>query len=132
MNSEVLASAIVGHLVGDYLLQNDWMAINKKKRTLPCVVHSLLWTLAVMGFAGWYGATEVGYANEKYWFDAWVFATLFGTHFIQDRTAIVLFWMTSINSQKAFAAPPTAPWSIIVVDNVWHVLTIWIVWRFIA
>jgi len=31
-----LTLAIIGHLVGDYLLQNDWMALNKKKRSLNC------------------------------------------------------------------------------------------------
>lgn len=26
-----MINALVGHLVGDYLLQNDWQALNKKK-----------------------------------------------------------------------------------------------------
>lgn len=31
MSTDTLVLAIIGHLVGDYLLQNDWMALNKKK-----------------------------------------------------------------------------------------------------
>ena len=34
-----MLSAIIGHLVGDYLLQNDWMALNKKASSLHCAVH---------------------------------------------------------------------------------------------
>lgn len=33
------------HCVGDYWLQNDWMATNKKKKWLPAVVHGIFYTL---------------------------------------------------------------------------------------
>lgn len=112
-----LLLAIIGHLVGDYLLQNDWMALNKKNASLPCAVHCFLWSCAVCLFAGWNCV-------------AWLF--LFVTHFIQDRTDIVFWWMTMISRQRQFATGPCAPWSIIVVDNVWHIVTLWLVWKFIA
>jgi len=42
---------LLGHLVGDYLLQNRWMALNKSKNTkigwLAALVHCVLYTLAV-------------------------------------------------------------------------------------
>ena len=48
----MFVDAIVGHLIGDYLLQNDWMAMNKKKSGengwTACWVHCSLYTLAVM------------------------------------------------------------------------------------
>lgn len=112
-----MISALVGHLVGDYLAQNDWMALNKKKSTLHCAVHCAIWTLCVVTFAGWW---------------SWpVIAALFATHFAQDRTNIIRWWM-SLVGQEQFAAGPCSPWSIIVVDNVWHIVTIWAVWRFLA
>jgi len=117
-NALTLAPAIVGHLVGDYLLQNDWMALNKKKHTLPCAVHCTLWTLAVCVFAGWSSMPAI--------------AVLWGAHFIQDRINIIMFWMTKINRQPEFVKPPTAPWSLIVVDNVWHIVSVWAVWRFVV
>lgn len=156
MNTETLACAIIGHLVGDYLLQNDWMALGKKMSSvfyrptdgrwelkwtlttvfrwfsLPCFVHCLIWTLAVMAFAGWMGFKDAGYASERYWFSVTAFVVLFVTHYAQDRTQIVKFWMTRINRQPKFVEPPMSPWSIIVVDNVWHIVTIWIVWKFIV
>ena len=106
--------ALVGHLAGDYLLQNDWMALNKKKNSLPCAIHCLIWTWSVCWFANW---------------ENWPVASiLFVTHFLQDRTGIVLAWMRAIGQEK-FATGPCSPWSIIVVDNVWHIVTIWAVSR---
>ena len=32
------------HLLGDFVLQSDWMAMNKSKRSLPCLVHVLIYT----------------------------------------------------------------------------------------
>lgn len=119
MNSfESLASAIVGHLVGDYLLQNDWMALNKKRDIGPCLVHCILWTLSVCLFAGWPVQGTIP-------------AILIATHIVQDHTDVITRWMKLIGQTK-FATGPCAPWSVIVVDNVWHILTIWIVWRFVA
>jgi len=117
-----LTLAIIGHLVGDYLLQNDWMALNKKNPGnlggYACIIHSVLWTFSVCLFAGWP-------------LQGWVTCTLFITHFIQDRTTIIAVWMDLIGQYK-FRTGPCAPWSIIVVDNVWHIVTLWAVWRFVA
>jgi hypothetical protein len=42
---------LLGHLVGDYLLQNEWMALTKSRNTLEgwisALVHCLLYTFAV-------------------------------------------------------------------------------------
>jgi len=107
----VLIEAIVGHLVGDYLVQNDWMALNKKQSTLHCAVHCVLWTACVCAFAG------LGWTAA---------AVLFVTHFVQDRTNVIAWWMNAIG-QERFRTGPCAPWSTIVVDNVFHILTIFFV-----
>ena len=33
------------HLFADYWLQNDWMALNKKEKWLPAIVHGIVYTL---------------------------------------------------------------------------------------
>lgn len=109
-----MSSAIIGHLVGDYLLQSDVLAKEKKNSSWVCALHCLIWTLCVCGLAGW--------SNP------WAAAVLFTTHFIQDRGNLISRWMHFIG-QDDFAAGPCAPWSSIVVDNVWHLLTVWLVWR---
>jgi len=70
-----MIDAIVGHLVGDYLLQDDWMAKEKKIKNIPCLVHCLIWTLCVCLFGHIVNPFAIFF--------------LFITHFIQDRTSII-------------------------------------------
>lgn len=49
--------ALVAHLVGDWLLQNDWMAVNKKNLLHPAgwvhgLIHAVLLGLALGPLAG--------------------------------------------------------------------------------
>lgn len=108
-----LCAAIVGNLVGDYLLQNDWQAMNKKSSTFVCSVHCAIWASCVVLFAGW-GWMPLG--------------VLFITHFIQDRTNIIPYYMRTVG-QRGFAEGVCAPWSTIIADNVFHILTIYVIWR---
>jgi Protein of unknown function (DUF3307) len=114
--NESLLCALIGHLVGDYLLQNDWMALNKKKSSFHCGVHCLIWATSVVLFAGW----------------GWLpWLVLLAVHFGQDRTNVIGWWMKTVGQEK-FASGPCSPWSIIVVDNVWHVVQIWAVAKWLA
>lgn len=119
-SSTALIGAIVGHLVGDYLLQNDWMALHKKSSSVRCAIHCAIWATSVCAFAGWFGATSIA-----------VWLVLFATHFAQDRTNVVVRWMDWVG-QKQFRTGICAPWSSIVVDNVWHIVTIYAVWRWLS
>lgn len=122
-NTETLACAIIGHLVGDYILQNDWMALNKKRDASICSIHCTIWVLCVSLFSGWFF-----YQNFT---GGLIGLILFVTHFVQDHTNIVTRYMDWFGQEK-FRTGLCSPWSTIVVDNVFHILTIWIVWRFIA
>ena len=143
MSGATLICAIIGHLVGDYLLQNDWMALNKKKPSpwgnTACVVHCALWTFAVILFSEWYRSKNL----------QWICWALFLTHYAQDRTNVIAWWMRLrwkdqskfmendrlfLGSHECDASiiPGLGPWSVIVVDNVWHIVTIWAIWRYIA
>ena len=114
--SDPVLNAIIGHLVGDYLLQNDWMALNKKQSTLHCAIHCLIWTICVCL------ATQC--TNPV------IVAILFASHFLQDRTQVVAWYMDAVG-QKSFRTGSCAPWSAIVVDNVFHILTIWFLFRYL-
>lgn len=109
-----MIEAIVGACAGDYLLQNDYLSSNKKKSTFVCLIHCLIWSACVMLFA-WV-------------WNPYVFAILLTTHFIQDRTHIISLWMELIG-QRGFRDGACAPWAAIVVDNVWHIVTIYAVWK---
>lgn len=41
----ISADQLLAHLVGDYLLQSDWMATEKTKRLLVALVHGVVYSL---------------------------------------------------------------------------------------
>lgn len=106
--SKRLMLQLVLHLVGDYLLQNDWMAQNKKKQgnlgLLACTVHCTLYSLPFL---------LIGTPLQV--------AIIFITHFLIDLWFFVKWYMNLVG-QKQFAQPPTAPWSIFFVDNTFHLV----------
>lgn len=108
----MLASMLVGHLAGDYLLQNDWMANGKKTKALPLLVHCGLYTLAV-------------HASTMFALPTWALAIVAATHIAQDGSGFVDWYMNRIG-QKGFREY-LAPWSRIVVDNSMHAVVLWLV-----
>lgn len=111
----MLINALVGHLVGDYLFQNDWMAAGKKKSHFICAAHVAVYTWFVVLFSQWSAP--------------WQVAAIAIPHFLIDRWGFVAWWMKTVR-QPAFMEPPMSPWSRIVVDNTWHVLCLWAVAQF--
>jgi hypothetical protein len=128
-------SWLIGHLVGDYLLQNDWQAQGKKKAHLPCLVHVSLYTLAVMLFTQW---------------PLWAIPVIFIPHYLIDRWSFVPWYMRLIGQGDFMKASHLqteqygstwhvpwqtitdvklhiglGPWSIIVVDNVMHLVCLY-------
>lgn len=141
---------LCAHLVGDYLLQDDWLAGNKTnpwpgkrpgtdklpdgspvvptdlaerlrlwdygvKRwwvgNLACTVHCLLYTAAVAAFSFW-------------WMPWWGYVVCFVAHWVIDRFRLAKVWMVHVARQESFAGGPLAPWSVIVIDNTFHLLTL--------
>jgi len=98
---------IYAHLIGDYLLQTDWMARNKKGSTIACLTHVLVYMLPFC-------------FTHMAW---WQLLLIGSQHFLQDRTHFVARYMRFTGS-RVFSAPPYSPWSVIVVDNVFHILFI--------
>lgn len=62
-------SQLLVHIFGDYVMQSDWMALNKSKKTLPCLVHVLIYTACFLLLTmSWKALLVIG-----------------ATHFILDR-----------------------------------------------
>lgn len=79
------ASIIVGHLWGDFVTQNKWMAVNKSASHFKCFVHCFLYTLFMCLFT-WK------------WSIPWI-GVIFGTHFIIDRWSLADKWLLFINGR---------------------------------
>lgn len=133
---------LLAHLVGDYCLQNHWMAINKTTRWSAAMIHALFYGLPfLLLISTW-----------------WQWAVIVGTHLLIDRFRLASYWVRfwGIGTQgtvvtKLFAkrmtdedgvvmdqtfvmdAPPfLGVWLLIIVDNTMHLGINWAVLRWLA
>lgn len=150
---------LLGHLVGDYILQTDWQAKWKiawgrdvfkawqdiayieedgekwpkgtsryhnvrldehfaakaetRRGHVACTLHCILYTLAVWAFSFW-------------WMPWWGLLVCFGLHWPIDRFKLASWWMQNVSGQAVFAgkAHPLYPWSVVLIDNTGHLLTL--------
>ena len=98
---------IYAHLIGDYIIQNDWMAQNKKNSHLHCVVHIITYMIPFL-------------LCNMVW---WQLLLIAIQHYAIDKTKFV-GWFMGIKGSSIFRDGPLSPWSWVVVDNVLHILWI--------
>jgi hypothetical protein len=122
----VTADQIVAHLVGDYILQSDWMATEKTKRSLAAGVHALTYALPFLFFRPSLAA----------------FAFIVVTHFIIDRWRLARYvvyaknffgpwdwrpsrvpWVEYEATGYHISRPPwLTTWLLIIADNTLHLI----------
>jgi hypothetical protein len=98
---------LLGHLVGDFLLQTRWMAENKTALWYPLAVHSTVYTAAVALFslaAGGLSPLAV--------------AIVFLSHLFLDRRGFVNLWAQYLNRAE------NNDWLKIMIDQTLHVLVL--------
>ncbi len=68
----------VSHLVGDFILQNEWMATKKIQSSFVCMVHVLVYLVPFL-------------LCNLHW---WQIALIGTQHFVEDRKMLFTsFWM---------------------------------------
>ena len=81
---------LLGHMVGDYIFQSNWMALNKSKHNglgwLSCFVHCSLYTISVC----------IIMSNKDL---SWVI-TVFLSHFILDKFGLPEKYLKLINGRS--------------------------------
>lgn len=115
------ADQIVAHLVGDYVLQSDWMVQNKGSSHFACLVHVVFYTLPFLLITQ----------------EPAALAVIAGTHYVIDRwrLARVLIWLKNRpwpgsrpwSECRKTGYPQQLPvwmatWLMIVVDNIIHIV----------
>ena len=115
------ADQIVAHLVGDFLLQSDWIAGNKTKKTLAAAIHVVLYTLPFIFITQepvalaiiasthfvidrWRLARHVAWAFNRLWPDSRPWAECRQTGFSPDLPPYLGFWL------------------MIITDSIMHIL----------
>lgn len=107
----------IGHLVGDFLLQSDRMARNKGTRWRWMATHVGLYMAAITPVLVGYALTHplpLGWVVGS-----WLF--VLGTHIVLDLRDFTARWMRFVGMATDHA------WLPIVVDQVFHVLTLAVV-----
>lgn len=116
----ITADQLLAHAVGDYVLQSDWMANNKTKRTVAALAHVATYALPFLFLLPSLTALAV----------------IVGTHFVIDRWRLARYVCWAKNRLlgttppwsecTATGYPPDRPpwmavWLLIIADNVMHV-----------
>lgn len=117
----MIAAVLVAHLVGDYLLQSHWMAVNKTQRWWPAIAHGLTYTIPFVFI------TQSPLA----------LAVICVTHIVIDRYRLAkhVTWLKNQigmrlgwseareNNGYPNGTPPwLSTWLMIVTDNTIHIL----------
>lgn len=115
------ADQLVAHLVGDYVLQSDWMANHKTADWFPALLHALAYSVCFLGFH----PSPVA------------LAAIIGTHYLIDRYRLARYVVWAKNrflgdgppwEACQFTGYPAdrpawlAVWLLIIADNVLHIL----------
>lgn len=102
----LLAHFIVCHLVGDFLLQNNWMQA-KARSSFVCTVHVL--------------AYSVPFWLLHFWLlkpvPLWMLLAIFAQHWLQDRFQLHMRWM------RFYGQTPPDKWPVgpLCVDQALHI-----------
>lgn len=128
----IAADQLVAHAVGDYVLQSDWMANEKTKRSVAALAHVVTYALPFLFLRPSLTALAV----------------IVGTHFVIDRWRLARFvcWAKNFLAPRASYQPDVpgpsaqawsncagtgypserppflAVWLLIIADNIMHVL----------
>lgn len=118
--AEAIALTGLTHLVGDYVIQSHWMAVEKTKRWWPAIAHAVT-----------YGLPFVLITQSPL-----ALVVIVGTHAVIDRHRLArhVVWFKNQFAPRGFRPahtatgyPDDAPpwlsfWLLIAADNILHML----------
>jgi hypothetical protein len=128
----ITADQLVAHAVGDYILQSDWMATEKTKRSLAALCHVLTYGLPFLFLRpSWLALFVI--VSTHFVIDRWRLArfVVWVKNFLgpvtMPRPGVLRFSNESWSECKATGYPPDRPawlavWLLIIADNIMHVI----------
>jgi len=133
LNNKMFAlKLILGHLIGDYILQTDYMALNKVRPDLKgywsCFLHCLIYSICV--------ACLIGSGHAYMGQVPWIVLMVFVAHFPIDKFSFGKLWLKYILKKNHPSTLTETPNTIInnsirlfyynfvyvVVDNTFHLI----------
>ncbi|HQY94479.1 MAG: DUF3307 domain-containing protein [Caldilinea sp.] len=110
----IFAWLIIGHFIGDWMFQNDWMARDKRGRwwSAQCVVHCLVYA-GILALVAWLGSGRTLAIGQL----SLIFCFILLTHWLIDGFNLAHHWGRIISqTQSDFVR--------IVVDQTIHLLVL--------
>ncbi len=94
LTADFYVRMLFGHLIGDYLFQNNWMALNKKKKWIPCLVHCAIYSATVVLFLlPEIFSVSIGIAGL-------LVIGVFLSHTVLDKTSLIEKWLHFIGGRS--------------------------------
>lgn len=131
----ITADQLFAHAVGDYVLQSDWMATEKTKKSIAAAVHAATYTLCFLALTTSPSALAIICATH-FVIDRWRLAR----YVVWAKNWIAPCWTLAPDGQVAEFIRPTPPfhdcaatgyppdrpawlavWLLIIADNLMHV-----------
>lgn len=119
----ISADQLVAHAVGDYVIQSDWMANEKTKRSVAAAMHALSYALPFLFLSPSIPALAV-IITTHFAIDRWRLArfVVFAKNFLAPRSWWFPWGKCAGTGYHADRQPWLAVWLLIIADNVLHVL----------
>jgi len=114
---------LILHLTGDYLLQSDWMALNKIKNSKAAATHALVYSLPFLllqpSFTAWFVIFFTHFLIDR-------FALAKYVAFIKTKIAPCNFWPSwkdcEVNGYHKDVPVWLSTWLLIISDNTLHLI----------
>jgi hypothetical protein len=118
----ITADQLLAHALGDYVIQSDWMANEKTKRSLAALVHALTYALPFLLLTSSPGALAI-IVSTHFVIDRWRLArfVVFAKNFLGPRSKWPRWSECSQTGYPSDRPPWLAVWLLIIADNVLHV-----------
>lgn len=120
----ITADQLVAHAIGDYVLQSDWMASEKTKRSLAALVHAYTYSIPFLFVDGASWAAIVAIVGSHFVIDRWRLARyiVWAKNLIGPVSAYRPWAECSATGYPPDRPPWMAVWLLIIADNTLHVL----------
>jgi hypothetical protein len=119
-------SLLLAHILGDWLLQTEWQAMNKARSWRAMLSHVLVYHVVVLAVL----VAKLGYRNPYVYM---IVASLAISHGILDRSGIVSWLMRTL---RISVERPPERWFTVAIDQSIHILLLglatWVLSRTIS
>ena len=105
---------LAGHMLGDMVLQNRWLAEIKMTRWYGMLLHCLIVTTTIWLFTQW---------NIK------ALAAIFISHYIIDKYKLGKLWPDFAKQGKPFCRERSPFWLGLLADQSFHIATYAIIYK---